>query len=170
MRIVLPVLIALSLLVSGCRSLPDPSDGATFVLVRHAEKAADDPRDPGLTPEGERRAMRLAGSLHREPVVAVYATPLRRTQATAAPVARDHGLATTAYDPAEGPVPFAARLRAAHRAGTVLVVGHSNTIPALAAALCECEIAPIAESEYGRRITLHARPDFRVTVDDRREP
>jgi broad specificity phosphatase PhoE len=169
MRIALLVLLSLFAL-TGCRSLPDPSEGATFILVRHAEKAADDPRDPTLAPEGIRRAERLAWSLQRQPVVAVYATPFRRTQATAAPIARDHGIDVVTYDAAESAVDFAARLRRTHRAGTVVVVGHSNTIPALASVLCECTIGPIAESEYGRRITLRARPDFRVTVDDRREP
>lgn len=169
MRIALLVLLTLATLTS-CRSVPDPSQGATFILVRHAENAADDTRDPTLAPEGLRRAERLAWSLQRRPVVAVYATPYRRTQATAAPLAMDHGLSTTTYDPAEPAAALAARLRGAHAVGTVVVVGHSNTIPALASALCGCSIGPIAESEYGRRITLRAWPDHRVTVDDRREP
>lgn len=163
------LLLLLSVL-AGCRSLPDPAEGATFVLVRHAEKAADDPADPGLMPEGQRRADRLAFALDLEPVVAVYATRYRRTQATAAPVARGHGLAVTTYDASEPPADFARRLRASHAAGTVLVVGHSNTVPAIAQALCGCAIDPMAESEYGRRITLRVQPDGRVTVDDRREP
>ena len=167
MRIVLLILLCL---LAGCRSLPDPTEGTTFVLVRHAEKATDDPKDPSLTPAGMRRADRLASSLHRRALVAVYATPLRRAQATAAPVARDHGLEVTTYDAATPPAEFAQRLRGAHAAGTVLVVGHSNTVPAIAQALCGCTIGPIAETEYGRRITVRAHPDGRVTVDDRREP
>lgn len=167
MRIVLLLLLSV---LAGCRSLPDPSEGATFVLVRHAEKATDDPRDPSLTPAGTRRAQRLAGTLHLRPVVAAYATPFRRTQATATPTARDHGLTVTTYDAATPAGDLARRLRESHAAGTVLVVGHSNTVPAIAQALCGCTIAPMAETEYGRRITLRAHPDGRVTVDDRREP
>ncbi|MFZ5655512.1 MAG: SixA phosphatase family protein [Pseudomonadota bacterium] len=168
MRIAL-LLLLLSTAVTGCRSLPDPAEGTTFVLVRHAEKGADDPRDPGLAPAGQRRAQRLASALSWRPVVAVYATPLRRAQATALPIARAHGLAVTSYDTAN-PADFARHLRARHDAGTVVVVGHGNTVPAIAQALCDCAIGPIAETEYGRRITLHVRPDGRVTVDDRREP
>lgn len=167
MRIALLLLLSM---LAGCRSLPDPADGATFVLVRHAEKAADDPKDPALTPAGTRRAEKLASALHLRPVVAVYATPFRRTQATAAPVARDHGLTVTTYDAATGPADFARTLRAGHTAGTVVVVGHSNTVPAIAQALCGCTIGAMAETEYGRRITLRVLPDGRVTVDDRREP
>lgn len=155
--------------LAGCRSVPDPADGATFIVVRHAEKAIDDPRDPTLTSAGVARAERLARRLHRAPLVAVYATPLRRAQATAAPTARDHRLPVTTYD-ATSAAEFARGLRARHAAGTVLVVGHSNTVPAIAQALCDCAIAPIADSEYGRRISLHVRPDGRVAVDDRREP
>lgn len=169
MRIALLVLLCL-IALAGCRSVPDPAEGATFILVRHAEKATDDPRDPTLAPEGVRRADRLAWALQHRPVVAVYATAFRRTQATAAPVAKEHEVTVTTYDAAEPPAALAARLRAAHAAGTVVVVGHSNTIPALASAFCGCPIGPIAESEYGRRITLRALPDGRVTVDDRREP
>lgn len=167
MRIVLLVLLSL---LAACRAVPDPAEGPTFVLVRHAEKAKDDPRDPSLTPEGVHRAEKLAASLRLRPLVAVYATPLQRTRATAAPTARAHGLAVTSYDPATPPPEFARQLRQAHSAGTVLVVGHSNTVPALAQALCGCAIDPIAESEYGRRITVRALPSGRVTVDDRREP
>ncbi|WP_460832446.1 SixA phosphatase family protein [Lysobacter humi (ex Lee et al. 2017)] len=162
--------LLLTLLVASCASTPDASQGATFVLVRHAEKASDDPRDPTLTEAGQRRAERLAWSLRQRPVTAVYATPLRRAQQTAAPVAREHGLPVTTYEAAASPVETAQALRAAHASGTVLVVGHSNTVPAIAAALCGCAIGPIAETEYGRRITLTVLPDGRVTVDDRREP
>ena len=169
MRIVLTLLLSLSVL-AGCASVPDPAGGVTFVIVRHAEKADDDPRDPSLTPEGERRAERLASAMRLRPLVAVYATPLRRTQATAAPAAQGAGLPVTTYDPTVPAPELAGRLRQAHTAGTVLVVGHSNTVPAIASALCGCEIAPIPETEYGRRISVHAHPDGRVTVDDRREP
>lgn len=164
------LLTAVLAVVAGCRAVPDPAAGATFVLVRHAEKATDDPKDPSLTPAGEARAARLASKLSGQPVVAVYATPFRRTRATALPIARAHGLEVTPYDAATPPTDFAARLRSTHPSGTVVVVGHSNTVPAIAQALCGCAIGPIADNEYGRRITLRALPDGRVTVDDRREP
>ena len=32
----------------------------------------------------------------------------------------------------------------------MLVVGHSNTAPAIAAALCGCAVAPMAEHAYDR--------------------
>ena len=161
---------ALALAVAGCASVRAPAPGVRFVLVRHAEKADDDPRDPSLSSAGVARAEALARRLHRDDVAAVYATEYRRTRQTAQPVARDHGVAITPYDAQSAAASFAAQLRERHAHGTVLVVGHSNTIPALAAALCSCAIAPTAETEFGRRITVDVLPDGRVTVDDRREP
>lgn len=94
--------------------------------------------------------------LEDAPLKAVYATGFRRTQATAEPVARLHGMAVERYDAREAAADVAARLRARHDEGTVLVVGHSNTVPALAAALCACAVEPMAETEYGLHYRLKA--------------
>jgi phosphohistidine phosphatase SixA len=165
-------LVALSIaaVLGGCATSPRREAGVTYVLVRHAEKSDDDPRDPSLSAAGTRRANRLAERLHFAPVVAVYATAYRRTQQTAAAIAKDHGLRVSTYEATRPAAAFAAALRAAHDRGTVVVVGHSNTVPALAAALCGCDIAPTAETEFGRRINVTVLPDGRATVDDRREP
>lgn len=166
-----PVALSVLLALAGCAThRAPPADGTTFVLVRHAEKASDDPRDPALSEAGLARTAKLARRLHSAPVVAVYATPYRRTRQTAAPTARDHGVPITMYDPVEPAADTATRLRSAYPHGTVLVVGHSNTIPLLAQALCGCAMGPTADSEFGRRITIDVQPDGRVTVDDRREP
>lgn len=140
----------------------------TFVLVRHAEKAADDPRDPGLTDAGKARAARLAASLADAPLRAVYATAYRRTRDTAVPSAAGHGLQIAIYDAGEPAAEFAARLRAAHRSGTVLVVGHSNTVAAIAAALCACPVAPMREDEFDRRVEIRIGPDGPASLSERR--
>lgn len=144
--------------LAGCVSLPR-DDVRTFVLVRHAEKASDDPKDPTLTPAGSARAQRLADALAREPVVAVYATAYRRTQLTAAPTAASHRLTVRTYDASLPADTFAAQLLHEHTSGTVLVVGHSNTIPALASMLCHCEIAPMREDEFDRMIRVRVAAD-----------
>lgn len=128
--------------------------GATILIVRHAEKATDDARDPTLTAAGEQRAARLATLLAAEPVQAVYATAFRRTQATAAPTARAKNLPVSTYDAAMPAADFARRLREMHARGTVLVVAHSNTAPAIASALCDCPVVPMPETEYGRYFRL----------------
>ena len=65
------------------------------------------------------------------PIDAVYATHLRRTQLTAAPLAAARDLDLRVL-PAGDTARLLARLRAAHCGGEVLVVGHSNTVPELA--------------------------------------
>jgi broad specificity phosphatase PhoE len=160
MRRVPSALLAASALLAGCTSSPARHEaavgtGPTFLLVRHAEKTADDPRDPSLTPAGGARARRLAAEMRDAPLVAVYSTDTRRARSTALPAARMHGLAVTAYDARKADA-FARELRARHPAGLVLIVGHSNTVPALAAALCGCTVAPMTGHEYGLRYRLRA--------------
>lgn len=53
---------------------------------------------PGLTELGERQAEAMARSLADEPIAALYASTLIRTQITAAPLARLHGLEVEVLD------------------------------------------------------------------------
>lgn len=158
MRTLLLALSAACLLASCAsaqRAFAAP-DAVSFVVVRHAEKAGGH-EDPELTVEGRARAERLARSLAAQPLVAVYATDYRRTRQTATPAAARHGLDVTGYDAKTPATTVADRLLARHRSGTVLVVGHSNTAPDIAAALCRCAVEPMPESEYGRRMVVTVR-------------
>jgi broad specificity phosphatase PhoE len=121
----------------------------TFLLVRHAEKATDDPRDPALTPAGLQRAERLARLLADRPLTAVYTTDYRRTRQTAQPTAASHGLDVTIYDAGQPPNEFAQTLRQRHAGETILVVGHSNTVPGILSQLCECMGHPLEDDDYG---------------------
>lgn len=132
-------------------------DTPRVIVLRHAEKATDDPRDPSLSAVGAERAARVAARLDGAPLTAVYATGYRRTRDTAAPAAAAHGLPVHAYDPDEIAA-FAAALRAADIDGVVLVIGHSNTVPATVAALCDCEVAPMRDDEFDRWTEVHLPP------------
>jgi broad specificity phosphatase PhoE len=155
---------ALLTLLAGCAGWPGTGGSSDFVIVRHAEKVADGSEDPVLSAAGVARARAIAGWLSDADLVAVYATDTRRTRATAEPAAHSHGLPVTLYDARQPAEAFAAQLRSAHPAGTVLVVGHSNTAPAIAAALCGCEVAPMTEAEYDRRMTVHIDGDGDITL------
>ena len=63
------------------------------------------------------------------------------------------------YDARQPAAALAAALKAAHPRGTVVVAGHSNTVPAIVSALCGCATAPMAEDEYDRLNTIR--------IDDR---
>lgn len=109
------------------------------ILVRHAEKAVVPGNDPPLSAEGEQRALALEEALQASGVQAIVVTQFRRTQATAAPLAARLGLTPEVVE-ASADVSVHARQVAEHVLGrhagrTVLVVGHSNTIPAIVRAL-----------------------------------
>ncbi len=144
---------------AGIRLLERTTATTTFIIVRHAEKAADDPKDPSLSDAGRMRAQRASERLAGERVTATYATGYRRTQMTAVKTAEAHGLDITIYDAAQPAADFAARLRRAHTAGVVLVVGHSNTVADIAGALCACTVTPLREDEYDRWIEIRIERD-----------
>ncbi|MGH8083451.1 MAG: SixA phosphatase family protein [Lysobacter sp.] len=160
--------IALCAALSACASTP-PASHASYVVVRHAEKASDDPRDPNLSEAGRARAERIALWLKNEPVGAVYATAYRRTQQTGEPSARAHGLTEIVYDAKQPAAEFAAQLRRDRPQGTTLIVGHSNTAPEIAAALCGCAVEPMPETEFDRRMRIdidaHGRAAFKQSRD-----
>ena len=121
----------------------------TFIVVRHAEKASDHLDDPALDADGQARAVALAQALAEVPVNAVYATPTRRTRETAAPLAASKALEVRDYDPALAASELATMLHIRHAGDTVLLVGHSNTVPGIVTALCACPVEPLTEEDYG---------------------
>ena len=138
----------------------------TMIFVRHAEKLTTPADDPGLSAAGYRRAAELARQLVDADVVAgvhaIYSTPYRRTQDTAKPLADALGLETRLYDPSDHEAVLPAILKN-HKGKIILVVGHSNTIPALIADLgASKKVPPIADNEYDN-IYIVSIPSFGKT-------
>jgi broad specificity phosphatase PhoE len=100
----------------------------TFIIVRHAEKAIDDPKDPNLSEAGLIRAQSLAKLLAATKVDAVYSTPYKRTRNTVAPMATAKGFEVQEYNKIEEMDGILKKYKGA----TVVVCGHSNTVPAIA--------------------------------------
>lgn len=123
-----------------------PSLPTIVFLVRHAEKEAVD-RDPGLTGAGIRRAESLAKILAGADLGAVYATEFRRTRDTVAPAARSAGVKTTVVAASEEEA-LAGKLRAGHAGRSVLVAGHSNTIPGILRALGVKKAVKLGHEDY----------------------
>ena len=126
----------------------------TYFIVRHAERAdagkggmgaGGTPNDPGLSPEGRTRAASLAAMLKGTRLTAVFTTEFKRTQETAGPAATAHGLTPTVVD-ADKTTALLEKLQAAR--GAVLVVGHSNTVPEVIAALGITDRVAIADTEF----------------------
>lgn len=119
------------------------SQNAIF-LVRHAEKAKVK-HDPPLSKEGAARAQRLADLLQDAGVTSILTTELQRTKQTAAPLAKKLKVDPVELSSAD-PKAFAAR--ALQGSGATLVVGHSNTLPDILAALGVKPAIAIADDEY----------------------
>jgi phosphohistidine phosphatase SixA len=108
-------------------------DSGKIFAVRHAEKQSDDPDTP-LSSTGESRAECLAQTLKDAHTSTVLVTQYKRTHQTAAPLVREARATEKSFDAkANDEILKAARRAAA--SGNVLIVGHSNTIPQLLAAL-----------------------------------
>lgn len=157
MRIAALVLLIAVHAGAGCAAAPRAERARPTVvyLVRHAEKA-DTTRDPTLSAAGEARARALDSALRDAGVQAVVTTQLRRTALTAAPLAERRALAPEVVQTTGQAHPEAvARLvRERHAGETVLVVGHSNTVPAIVAALGGPRPPDLCDAEYSRLFVL----------------
>jgi broad specificity phosphatase PhoE len=152
-----PGLLALALsaaLVSApAVAVAQPS---TVILVRHAEKGTTPANDPDLTPAGIQRALDLAAVLSDAHVGSIITTQLQRTQLTAAAVMKATGLSPIVVR-AGGPGhadSVAAAVRRRPAGEVVLVVGHSNTIPAIIAALGGPKLPDLCDTQYSMLFVL----------------
>ncbi|CAN5552015.1 phosphoglycerate mutase family protein [soil metagenome] len=125
---------------------------ATIFVIRHAERAdqveggtAMMTTDPDLSAVGQARAESLAAMLKDAGITTIFVTQYKRTQQTAAPLATALGVTPEQVGSREVDA-LAQQLRAA--SGSILVVGHSNSVPNLLKALGTGTSVEIAETEY----------------------
>ena len=133
---------ALSILAAPLRA-----QTTTVIVVRHAEKNAEPAADPALTPAGAVRADALVELVKDAGVQAVMSTQYQRTRMTAAPTAARLGLTTEIINAGPAKV-LVDSLMARHKGQTVLVVGHSNTVPDIVAALGAAKPAALCDDAY----------------------
>ncbi len=118
-------------------------------VVRHGERAdagMTPQADPPLSSAGQARAQKLMTMLADAGITAIVTTELIRTQQTAQPLAAKLGLTpdVVQHDNVQGVV---ATLKITHAADVVLVVGHSDTIPAILKAYGKADVT-IPDDEY----------------------
>ena len=134
----------------GPRPTPTVAPPTVVLLVRHAEKGTQPPQDPPLTPAGEERARALLAVARDAGVSAIITTQFERTRKTGEPTAV--ALHITPEVVNAGPAAQHAKAVAdqvlKHAGGTVLVVGHSNTVPAIIGALGAPQPRDLCDSEY----------------------
>lgn len=133
------VLIALLLLSQLVFAQQATSPVTTVFLIRHAERADEPRQDPPLTEKGVARSEALARLLSNAGIKAIYTSQFARTKLTAEPLAKQLGVTATPLSLKISPSnPRAIADEStketvdkilSHAGGSVLVVGHSNSIP-----------------------------------------
>ncbi|RZL14310.1 MAG: histidine phosphatase family protein [Hymenobacter sp.] len=154
-----PIILIVSMLLAAFGPATAKPPVTTIYLVRHGEK---DPTpglaDPLLTPAGEARAQLLAQRLARRHPVALFTTDTRRTRATLAPLAQATNLTPLVYN-AQDANGFAIQLYKEYAGRTVVVVGHSNTLLSLLAALgVTAPMREIKDDEFDYLFKVELRP------------
>jgi len=126
--------------------LPTCAAQQAIILVRHAEKIADDlnGRDVPLSKAGEERARLLAEMLKDSGITVIYASDTVRTRATAQPLAKELRLPIKNLDQ-RNPGGAVQRMKKDNANDVVLIVGHADTLPGLLEAL-----------GYRREVRIHS--------------
>lgn len=172
-------LILITFCLSSCRNSSAEKNELTteqepevtmFYFIRHAEKDRSNPenKDPELTSDGQLRAEYWSEVLKEIPLDAVYSTDYKRTQQTAAPVAKSRQLEILSYDPGKSDLTDWAQQ---YKGGHILVVGHSNTTPALVNSLLgEQRYGDIDDSNNGSLFIVYYKPGEVSSIRLQEEP
>ena len=120
-------LVVVAIIWLTCGELLAQEQLTTFILVRHGEKADDGSKDPDLSEEGRARAIHLAEMLSKTSIQAIYSTSFKRARNTVSPLAQAKSLEVLSYEPLKAD-PLDKMLKD-HAGGTVVISGHSNTVP-----------------------------------------
>lgn len=128
---------------------PEFSETTNIFLVRHAEKVAG--KDPVLTEAGNKRAGDLMRFMQGKNLKRIYTTPVRRTVMTADSLRLQLGIDTSFYKQDSTGDDLLHRLATNNDLNnTILIIGHSNTIPGLIKALGvkNFNLMNIADNEF----------------------
>jgi broad specificity phosphatase PhoE len=132
---------------------------AKIFALRHTE--TDDSRlDRPLSHRGEERARALVDVIGPAKVSAIYVTELRRTKETAKPLSESQKIATKGIKK-EYTNALCQRLCSIHSRETVVVVGHSDTIPDV----LQCIGSPSASSVAYGDLFVVTFPDGKASVE-----
>jgi phosphohistidine phosphatase SixA len=173
--IILLLSIAAGKIGANTLSAEEPFKPITIFLVRHAEKAAAPAQDPPLLEAGNARSQQLARILGKAGIKAIYTSQFLRTKQTAEPLAKQSGIIITTMpvrmDPSNPREVSRQSIReladkVLEASGeSVLIVGHSNTVPEVIRMLGG-DVAPtIDEKEYDDLfiVTVYGKGKAKVT-------
>ena len=149
------LMVVMLLIAAG----PGMEAAPMLFLVRHAEKASGGGNDPELSVAGRKQAEALAQMLKDADLTAIFTTEFKRTQETAAPVAKATNIGPTIVS-ANDTQSLVEKLR--NLEGNALVVGHGNTIPGIVKALGITAAVTIPDNDYSELflVTLNDKPQL----------
>jgi broad specificity phosphatase PhoE len=152
--VVLCALAGVAIAAGAAHGKPPCENATTTILiVRHADRAG---QADSLTEAGVARARELARVAKNAGVRAIYHSDTRRTRNTAAPLADELKLELEEY-PAKQVADLIERILHDHVGETVLVVGHSNTVPMIVFAAGGPMIPDINDNEFDGLFVLTMR-------------
>ncbi|WP_157813293.1 phosphoglycerate mutase family protein [Flavobacterium sp. 5] len=138
------------------------SKTTTFILIRHAEKESNGD-NPNLSGDGISRAEELRHVLNTVPISAIYSTPYNRTRQTVQSLAFERGIPITEYAAKNPAKQLIDEVLASYIGKTVVIVGHSNTVPEIIKTLTNgFNKITISESQYDNM--------FIITCQDKLDP
>ena len=128
-----------------------------YYVVRHAERV-DNSRNSALSPAGLERAEDLKDTLLSKKIDLIYVSTYTRTQQTAQPTADAKGLPMIIYKPdtTAGLVSHLKKIKGK----SVLVTGHSDTVPDIVLGLSNQSVAPIADNDFDNLYIINVRYFF----------
>lgn len=139
-------LFALAMLaLAGCATVQVAQPVPNIYVVRHLN-TPEGVQNAQLTAEGRANAVKLADFLRRNPPRTILVSDTDRARDTAAPTAERYHAAVLTYDAKDTPALVAQALAST---GTVLVVGHSNTVPDIVAGLGGTRPQPLVHADFG---------------------
>jgi phosphohistidine phosphatase SixA len=130
-------------------------------VVRHAEKIASTDslakmmaNDPPLSEAGKVRALVLKDELANKHISHIYSTNTIRTMSTAEPLSRAKKIKIESYADIDSLIQLIRSIK-----GSVLVVGHSNTVDDIVNKLCGKKkiAADLKDSEYDNLFVIKFR-------------
>jgi broad specificity phosphatase PhoE len=142
--VVLALVFFAAIATSAPREYKCDGPVTTIMIVRHADRAGS---ADSLSAAGVERAKALAQATKMANLRAIYVSDTRRARDTAAAVAAMAHIQPETY-PAKECDALVKRILHDHLGESVLVVGHSNTVPLLIAAAGGPKIADLDEKEF----------------------
>jgi 2,3-bisphosphoglycerate-dependent phosphoglycerate mutase len=135
----------------------------TVILIRHGERTDPTPAnpDPHLNTVGKARAKKLIHVVGQSGIKAIYRSHFIRAKETAQPLATHLGLSAIEMDEA---LQVKNDILSNHAGQTVLVIGHSDTVPDIINRLGAGSPPVIDDSEFDNLFVVKVFSQGRASV------